>query len=157
MAQRILKIEGNIWYEGGLRNLSKQLFPAPKFSPPPVVINNVELALLCMRPSQKRRAICMPKECAGLKTQVSYTVPHQPLWDVMCHHSPMTSGLLLLLLLLLGGGGRPWWLALLACGGAYWPLAFEPSAVTSRHPPSWVGIQNATCCCCWGGGGVVTN
>ena len=27
-----------------------------------------------------------------------------------------------------GGGGvgtRPWWLALLACGGAYWPLAFE--------------------------------
>ena len=26
-----------------------------------------------------------------------------------------------------GGGGvgtRPWWLALLACGGAYWPLAF---------------------------------
>ena len=58
-----------------------------------------------------------------------------------------------------GGGGvgtRPWWLALLACGGAYWPLAFEPSAVTSRppyycghphyrgHPPSWLGIQNAT-------------
>ena len=33
MAQRILKIEGNIWYEGGLRNLSKQLFPAPKFCP----------------------------------------------------------------------------------------------------------------------------
>ena len=35
-----------------------------------------------------------------------------------------------------GGGGfgtRPWWLALLACGGAYWPLAFEPSAMTSRH------------------------
>ena len=58
-----------------------------------------------------------------------------------------------------GGGGvgtRPWWLALLACGGAYWPLAFEPSATTSRHPyycghphcrghpRSWVGIQNAT-------------
>ena len=58
-----------------------------------------------------------------------------------------------------GGGGvgtRPWWLALLACGGAYWPLAFEPSAMTSRHPyycghphcrghpPSCVGIQNAT-------------
>ena len=57
-----------------------------------------------------------------------------------------------------GGGGvgtRPWWLALLACGGAYWPLAFEPSAMTSRHPhycghphccghpPAWVGIQNA--------------
>ena len=35
-----------------------------------------------------------------------------------------------------GGGGvgtRPWWLALLACGGAYWPLPFEPSAMTSRH------------------------
>ena len=59
-----------------------------------------------------------------------------------------------------GGGGvgtRPWWLALLACGGAYWPLALEPSAMTRRHPcycghphcrghpPSWVGIQ--------GGGG----
>ena len=60
----------------------------------------------------------------------------------------------------LGGGGgvgtRPWWLALLACGSAYWPLAFEPSAMTSRHPyycrhphcrrhpPSWVRIQNAT-------------
>ena len=31
-----------------------------------------------------------------------------------------------------GGGGvctKPWWLALLACGGAYWPLAFEPSAM----------------------------
>ena len=24
-----------------------------------------------------------------------------------------------------GGGTRPWWLALLACGGAYWPLALE--------------------------------
>ena len=38
----------------------------------------------------------------------------------------------------LGGGGkagtRPWWLALLDCGGAYWPLALEPSAMTSRHP-----------------------
>ena len=32
------------------------------------------------------------------------------------------------------GGTRPWWLALLACGGAYWPLAAEPSAMTSRHP-----------------------
>ena len=46
-----------------------------------------------------------------------------------------------------GGGTRPWWLALLACGGAYWPLAFEPSAMTSRHPhcrghpPSWVGSR----------------
>ena len=64
-----------------------------------------------------------------------------------------------------GGGGvgtRPWWLALLACGSAYWPLAFEPSAMTSGHPhycghphfcghlhycghpPAWGGIQNAT-------------
>ena len=55
-----------------------------------------------------------------------------------------------------GFGTRPWWLALLACGGAYLPLAFEPSAMTSRHPyycghphcrghpPSWVGIQNAS-------------
>ena len=54
-----------------------------------------------------------------------------------------------------GGGTRPWWLALLACGGAYWPLALEPSAMTNRHPyycghphcrghpPAWVGIQNA--------------
>ena len=36
-----------------------------------------------------------------------------------------------------GGGGigtRPWWLALLGCGGAYWPLVLEPSAMTSRHP-----------------------
>ena len=33
-----------------------------------------------------------------------------------------------------GGGTRPWWLALLACGGAYWPLAPEPSAMTSGHP-----------------------
>ena len=52
-----------------------------------------------------------------------------------------------------GGGGvgtRPWWLALIACGGAYWPLACEPSAMTSRHPhcrrhpPCCMGIQNAT-------------
>ena len=34
MAQRILKIEGNIWYEGGPRNLSKQIFPAPNYFPP---------------------------------------------------------------------------------------------------------------------------
>ena len=52
-------------------------------------------------------------------------------------------------------GTRPW-LALLACGGAYWHLALEPSAMISRdphycghphcrgHPPAWVGIQNAT-------------
>ena len=33
-----------------------------------------------------------------------------------------------------GVGTRPWWLALLACGGTYWPLTLEPSAMTSRHP-----------------------
>ena len=33
-----------------------------------------------------------------------------------------------------GVGTRSWWLALLACGGAHWPIAFEPSAMTSRHP-----------------------
>ena len=41
-----------------------------------------------------------------------------------------------------GGGGvgtRPWWLALLACGGPYWPLAFEPSAMPSM-PPYSAGI-----------------
>ena len=55
-----------------------------------------------------------------------------------------------------GFGTRPWWLALLACGGACWPLTLEPSAMTSRHPhccghphchghpPAWVGIWNAT-------------
>ena len=35
------------------------------------------------------------------------------------------------------GGGidtGPWWVALLACGSAYWPVAFEPSAMTSRRP-----------------------
>ena len=41
-----------------------------------------------------------------------------------------------------------WWLALLACGGAYWPLAFESSAMTSRHPyycghpPAWGGGES---------------
>ena len=57
-----------------------------------------------------------------------------------------------------GFGTRPWWLALLACGGAHWPLAFKPSAMTSRHPhycghphcrTSWVGVRE-----CWEGGGV---
>ena len=54
-------------------------------------------------------------------------------------------------------GTRPWWLALLACGSAHWPLALETSALTSRHPyycghphcrghPCALGggIQNAT-------------
>ena len=50
-----------------------------------------------------------------------------------------------------------WGLALLACGGAYWPLACEPSAMTSRHPyycghpPSWVvfsmSVPLVSCCC----------
>ena len=43
-----------------------------------------------------------------------------------------------------GVGTRPWWLALLACGGAYWPLALEPSAMTSRHP-YYCGHPH----CCW--------
>ena len=62
-----------------------------------------------------------------------------------------------------GGGGsgtRPWGLALLACGGAYWPLALEPSAMTSRHPyccghPPALGgggIQNAPSAQVGGGG-----
>ena len=44
-----------------------------------------------------------------------------------------------------GFGTRPWWLALLPCGGAYWPLALEPSAMTRRplhycgHPPALGG------------------
>ena len=28
-----------------------------------------------------------------------------------------------------GVGTRPWWLALLACGAAYWPFSLEPSAL----------------------------
>ena len=51
-----------------------------------------------------------------------------------------------------GGGGvgtRPWWLALLACGSAYQPLAFEPSAMTSRRP-HYCGHPH----CRGGGGGV---
>ena len=40
-----------------------------------------------------------------------------------------------------GVGTRPWWLPLLACGGAYWPLALEPSAMTSRHPYFAAGIH----------------
>ena len=49
-----------------------------------------------------------------------------------------------------GGGGvgtRPRWLALLACGGAYWPLALEPSSMTSRRP-YYCGHPH-----CRGGGG----
>ena len=36
-----------------------------------------------------------------------------------------------------GGGGvgtRPWWLALMPRGGACWPVALEPYAMTSGHP-----------------------
>ena len=56
-----------------------------------------------------------------------------------------------------GVGTRPWWLALLACGSAYWPLAFEPSAMTSGHPhycghPHCHGHPPA-----WGGGGGIQN
>ena len=47
-----------------------------------------------------------------------------------------------------GVGTKPWWLALLACGGAYWPLTCEPSAMPSRHPhcrghlPAWGGGES---------------
>ena len=59
-----------------------------------------------------------------------------------------------------GVGTRPWWLALLACGGAFWPLALEPSAMTSRlphycghphcrgHPPAWGGNPECNFCPC---------
>ena len=66
-------------------------------------------------------------------------------WGVMYGHSNTS---------LRGGGGRvgtkPWWLALLACGGAYWPLALEPSAddkqasALLRASTCPGGIQNAT-------------
>ena len=46
----------------------------------------------------------------------------------------LTRGLLSDALGVGGVGTRPWWLALLARGGAYWPLAREPSAMTSRPP-----------------------
>ena len=54
-----------------------------------------------------------------------------------------------------GGGTRPGWLDLSACGGAYWPLAFEPSAMTSRHP-HYCGhphCRTAALPHCRGGGG----
>ena len=59
-----------------------------------------------------------------------------------------------------GVGTRPWWLALLAYGCAYWPLALEPSAMTSRrpyycvhphcrgHPPAWGGGGHPECNFC---------
>ena len=50
-----------------------------------------------------------------------------------------------------GGGTRPWWLALLACGGANWPLAFEPSA--SRHPYYCRHLHCRGHPPAWGGGG----
>ena len=57
---------------------------------------------------------------------------------------------------LLGGGGvgtRPWWLALLACGGAYWPLTLEPSAMTSRGGGGWHKASVLGCLPSRGGGG----
>ena len=56
----------------------------------------------------------------------------------LCQRSPRTCPVSLLCVESTQGGGgggtRPWGLALLACGGAYWPLALEPSAMTRRHP-----------------------
>ena len=62
----------------------------------------------------------------------------------------------------LGGGG---WHKALVVGsvslrGAYWPLAFQPSAMTSRHP-YYCGHPHCRgqCGCprqCWEGGGVMT-
>ena len=50
-----------------------------------------------------------------------------------------------------GGGTRPWWVALLACGGAYWPLTLEPSAMTSvllRASPCLGGGGDPECNFC---------
>ena len=50
-----------------------------------------------------------------------------------------------------GGGGvgtRPWWLALLACGGAYWPLAFEDKQASVLVRASAL-LRASTCP--WGG------
>ena len=60
---------------------------------------------------------CLPLDCAA-KWILGCTIRTLP-------GSPLKKG---------GFGTKPWWLALLAFGGAYWPLALEPSAVTSRHP-----------------------
>ena len=38
-----------------------------------------------------------------------------------------------------GVGTRPWWLALLACGGAYWPLALEQGERGGWHKALGVG------------------
>ena len=79
------------------------------------------------------------KETLGMK-QAELELTVQELKDEVCccpSSSPGAGGF----------GTRPWWLALLACGGAYWPLALEPSAMTSRHPhcrgPAWGGLQIA--------------
>ena len=54
--------------------------------------------------------------------------------------TPRVTGLYISMGTWLGGGGgvgtRPWWSVLLACGGAYWPLALEPSAMTT----GWGGV-----------------
>ena len=88
-------------------------------------------------------------------------VGHVPSWLGRLHPPPSRPELEGGVVMGPGGGGvgtRPWWLALLACGGAYWPLAFEPSAMKSRHPyycghphcrghpPCWVGNPECNFC-----------
>ena len=99
-----------------------------------------------MHPMREYRGPGVARRCAvghrGLLGSV-------PLPTKCCWRAPFGGG---------GVGTRPWGLALLACGRAYWPLALEPSAMTSRrpyccghpyycgHPPAGGrgGIQNAT-------------
>ena len=115
---------------------------------------------LCLRACGHRCTLCVVQcvvLCAALCC-AAWAVPRAACCALCaCYVMPMHPHLLALPALCVGRGGggfgtRPWWLALLACGGAYWPLAFEPSAMTSTHPyycghshcrghaPSWVGI-----------------
>ena len=78
MAQRILKIEGNIWYEGGLRNLSKQLFPAPKFFPSGIC-NPVRHSGEAQPQVCACNAVAAARLVPGLRAS---TAPrHNPSWD----------------------------------------------------------------------------
>ena len=114
--------------------------------------------LSLMPPSLPSTSIAKPRICGGHgPTRQCGTQPRAPLDCVRERDDGTTTQTRRITARMAhgarGGGGfgtRPWWLALLACGGAYWPLALEPSAMTSRpphcrgHPPAWAG----------GGGGV---